>query len=477
MEQRKLGVAIHGAGWVARAHAAGWKNNPHVQIVSVTDVDRNRAEGFAAEFGLKCRVGDRFEDVLRDGEVDIVDVTGPSHLHAEHGIAAAEAGKHVFVEKPIALSMAENRALRDAVAKAGVKSIGGFVGRWNPSIANLKSLLAAGTIGELIYAEADYWHPMRPSHHAWNLHSKTKTGGGAMLLAGCHALDALRWLTGDEVVEVTAISNNKRGDFEYDPNVVAVMKFRSGMIAKSSTLFDCEMPYTFNIDLVGIDGALRDNRLWSKKLLPGQTNWAVLPTILLDSGDVAHHAFNAEIDHFVECIRQGASRTATSPTPTAPTSCVLPSTARSKSAASRSRCRWISWSNRLSKTACGAGVSPARCSRDGCTTRRQSQSWTDARMPCRSKIRLAVGSFCGPFPLRRREARYADQQAGGRRSASVTARSSRRNSSATLVRVDSSFVLDEAGRPSCMGSMEATGPSTASITSSKVTSAGLRRRE
>ena len=58
------------------------------------------------------------------------------------------------------------------MAKAGVKSIGGFVGRWNPSLTNLKSLLAAGTIGELIYAEADYWHPMRPSHHAWNLHSR-----------------------------------------------------------------------------------------------------------------------------------------------------------------------------------------------------------------------------------------------------------------------------------------------------------------
>ena len=83
------------------------------------------------------------------------------------------------------------------------------------------------------------------------------------------------------------------------------MKFRSGMIAKSSTLFDCAMPYTFNIDLVGVEGALRDNRLWSKKLLPGQTGWAVLPTVLLDSGDVTHHAFDAEIDHFVECICQG----------------------------------------------------------------------------------------------------------------------------------------------------------------------------
>ena len=244
------------------------------------DVDRNRAESFAAELGLDCRVGDRFEDVLRDAEVDIVDVTGPSHVHAEQGIAAAEAGKHVLVEKPIALSMAENRALRDAVAKAGVKSIAGFVGRWNPSVANLKSLLAAGTIGELIYAEADYWHPMRPSHHAWNLHSKKGPAAAPCSWPAATPLDALRWLTGDEVVELTAISNNKRGDFEYDPNVVALMKFRSGMIAKSSTLFDCAMPYTFNIDLVGVEGTLRDNRLWSKKLLPGQTGWAMLPTIL-----------------------------------------------------------------------------------------------------------------------------------------------------------------------------------------------------
>jgi len=100
------------------------------------------------------------------------------------------------------------------------------------------------------------------------------------------------------------MANNKKGLYEYDANVVAVLKFRNGMIGKTSTLFDCEMPYAFNIDLAGTEGTLRDNRLWSKKLLPGQTQWAALPTIAPDSGDVEHHAFDAQMNHLVDCILQ-----------------------------------------------------------------------------------------------------------------------------------------------------------------------------
>ena len=300
----KLGVAIHGAGWVAGAHAEGWNKNPHVEIVSISDVDVARARQLAEKIGCDCMTGDDYGRVLADERVDIVDVTSPSHLHTEHGIAAAEAGKHVLVEKPMALTMDENRALRDAVATAGVKSISSFVLRWNPACRTIKSLVESGAIGDLFYVETDYWHGLSPAHHAWNLHSKKKTGGSAMLLGGCHAVDALRWLTGDEVVEVTAFSNNTKGLFEYDANVVAVVKFAGGAIGKTSALFDCEMPYVFTLDLAGTEGTVRDDRLWSKKLFPGQTGWTKCPTILPDSADVRHHAFDGQIDHFVDCIRE-----------------------------------------------------------------------------------------------------------------------------------------------------------------------------
>ncbi len=304
MENGKLGVAIHGAGWVAGAHAASWKKNPHARIVSVSDLYEERARRLVDEHGLDCSVRDRYEEVLADDRVDVVDVTSPSHVHAEQGIAAAEAGKHVLVEKPIALSMEDNRALRDAVARAGVKSLASFCLRWNPAAVTIKSLVDSGAIGDLFYLEMDYWHGLSPAHHAWDLHSKKETAGSTMLLGGCHAVDALRWLAGDEVEQVSAFSNNQKGLFEYDANVVAVMRFRSGILGKTSALFDAEMPYQFNLDLAGTEGTIRDNRVWSTRLFPGQKGWTTIPTILPDSADVYHHPFDAEINHFVECILQ-----------------------------------------------------------------------------------------------------------------------------------------------------------------------------
>ncbi len=304
MEDGKLGVAIHGAGQVASAHAASWMKNPHAKIVSISSRRKQSAQRLADELGIDCTVGDDYGRVLADERVDIVNISGPNHVHAEQGIAAAEAGKHLLIEKPMVLSMEENRALRDAVAKAGVKSVVSFVLRWNPLFENLKSLLAAGAIGELFYVEVDYWHGLGKWWTGFEWGHTLESGRSTMLTGGCHALDAVRFFAGEEVVEVAAFANNKKGNFEYDANVVAILKFQSGAIGKCSALFDAQMPYSFNIDLAGTEGTLRDNRVWSRKLFPGQTGWNTMNTILPDSGDVDHHPFDAEMDHLVDCIRE-----------------------------------------------------------------------------------------------------------------------------------------------------------------------------
>jgi predicted dehydrogenase len=298
----KLGVAIHGVGQVAYAHAASWLKNPQVKIVHVSSRRKESAQRLVDRFQLDCAVGAPYEEILCDPRVDIVNLSGPNQVHAEQGIAAAEAGKHLLIEKPMCLSMAENRALRDAVAKAGVRSVVSFVLRWNPLFENLKSLLAAQAIGKLFYVEVDYWHGLGPSWSGWEWGRHAKTGGSTMLLGGCHAMDAIRWFAGEEIVEVAAFGNNLKHNFEFDANLVAMLKFQSGAIGKTSALFDAEMPYQFNIDLVGTEGTLRDNRLWSKRLLPGQTSWTKMETILPDSGAVEHHPFDAEMNHLVDCI-------------------------------------------------------------------------------------------------------------------------------------------------------------------------------
>ncbi len=302
MENQTLGVAIHGAGWVARAHAASWMRNANCRIVSVGSRRRESAEKMVRELGLDCRIHDRFEDVLNDPDVGIVNISGPNNVHTEQGIAAAEAGKHLLMEKPMCLSMDDNRRLRDAVVDAGVKSIVGFVARWNPLVQNLKSLVTQGAVGELLFLEIKYWHGLGPWWSGWEWGRTRAIGGSTMLLAGCHAVDALRWLSGDEVAEVTAVSNNKKERCEFDANVVAIVKFRNGAIGTTSALFDSEMPYQFNVDLVGTDGTLRDHRIWSPKMFPGQKGWTTMDALALDSGDVEHHPFDAMIDHFVDCI-------------------------------------------------------------------------------------------------------------------------------------------------------------------------------
>ncbi|MFH1923201.1 MAG: Gfo/Idh/MocA family oxidoreductase [Planctomycetota bacterium] len=304
MDDGKLGVAIHGAGQVAYAHAASWLKSPHAKIVWVTSRRKESAQRLVDKLGIDCAVGDDYDQVVGDPRVDIVNLSGPNHVHTEQGIAAAKAGKHILMEKPMCLSMEENRALSEAVTRAGVKSVVSFVLRWNPLVENLKSLLAGGAIGELFYVEVDYWHGLAGWWTGFEWGSKLKTGGSTMLTGGCHAVDAIRWLAGDEIVEVAAFGNNQKGNFEYPANVVAALKFAGGAIGKTSALFDAEMPYQFNIDLAGTEGTVRDNRLWSKKLLPGQTGWTKMGTVLPDSGAVDHHPFDEEMNHLVDCIRE-----------------------------------------------------------------------------------------------------------------------------------------------------------------------------
>jgi predicted dehydrogenase len=298
----KLGVAIHGVGQVAYAHAASWLKNPQVRIVRVSSRRKESAQKLADKYGLQCTVSDRFDEVLRDDRVDIVNVSGPNHVHVEQGIAAAEAGKHLMMEKPMCLSMSENRALRAAVAEARVKSVVSFVLRWNPLFENLKSLLAREVIGKLFYIEVDYWHGLAEWWPGFPWGKTLASGRSSMLLAGCHAVDALRWFSGEEVSEVAAFGNNIKGKYEYPANVVAALKFQSGAIGKTSSLFDADMPYSFNIDLAGTEGTLRDNRIWARRLFPGQRGWTTMPTVMPDSGDVDHHPFDAQMNHLVDCI-------------------------------------------------------------------------------------------------------------------------------------------------------------------------------
>jgi predicted dehydrogenase len=303
----KLGVGIIGAGWVAGEHIRSFHNNPYTEVRAITGISKTEAQAKAAACGIKATAYDSYAEMLANESLDIVSVATPPNLHKEHALAIVAAGKHLLLEKPMATTLEDAREIRDAVAKAGVKSVVSFVLRWNPLVEIIRRQLAQEAIGRVFYGEVDYFHGVGPwyGQYSWNV--KKEMGVSSLMSAGCHALDALRWFMGGEVAEVFQYAVKGDGpdfkEYEYAPTTTTVLKFTDGRIGKVASCIECIQPYVFNINLVGTEGTIKNNRVWSRKQFPGQTSWTDIPTILPDSGDVSHHPFTHEVASLVDAIR------------------------------------------------------------------------------------------------------------------------------------------------------------------------------
>lgn len=323
---KKLGVLINGAGWVSTQHIKAFQTNPNTEVVAISSRRLESCQQRAEEADLEdILLTTDFQEALKHDEVDIVSVCTPQHIHQENTIAAAEAGKHIVIEKPAANSMEEIKSMHNAVQKAGVKTVVSFVLRWNPLFQTIKKMVADNALGNLYFVETDYQSNIASWWSGFEAARKKETGVSAGVAAGCHAIDSLRWFAEkDEYkaakpVEVFAYSGGwrKGSDVEYDYTTktwrtgappleydgfeVILVKFENGTLGKVSVNFDSIMPYTFPIEIFGDRGSIKDNRVWSHKY-PGQTGWVEIPTILPDTADVTHHPFQGQMDHFVECI-------------------------------------------------------------------------------------------------------------------------------------------------------------------------------
>lgn len=304
---QQYGVGIVGMGWVAGEHMRAWANHPQARVVGCVSRTREGAQRKIQEVGIPCHIYDSYEDLLADPAIQIISICSPNDLHAGQAIAAAQAGKHICLEKPIALAPEDLYRVRDAVQNAGVKSVVCFVLRWNPLFETVKAQLAGNAIGDIFYAEVDYYHGIGSNYAQFQWNIRKSVGGSSLLSAGCHAVDMLRWCVGEEAVEVWAVSTRGNGKpfdaYEYDPTEIALVRFANGAVGKITSCLESKMPYVFNLLLLGDKGSIRDNQVWAKETrYPGQTDFVTIPTIRPDSGDVSHHPFRGQINHFMDCI-------------------------------------------------------------------------------------------------------------------------------------------------------------------------------
>lgn len=299
----KLNVGIVGTGWVSDEYIKAFGANPHTTVTAICGTQVAKAEAKAAQHGLTgVAAFSDYDRFLAESGVDIVVIVTPNHLHAEQAIKAANAKKHLVIEKPLATRWSDMKRMQEAVHANGVKTIVGFVLRWNPLFETAKELVRNGTIGEPFYAEFDYMHAITPDYNCYEWSRHGETGGSILQVGGCHAVDGLRWFMRQEPTEVVALSSRYRDDFEQDTTIVFLVKYANGAMAKVCGTYDNASPYIFNMRLFGRNGTLINDRLWSTTAFPGQQDWIQIPTTAPDSGDVEHHPFPQEVNHFVDTI-------------------------------------------------------------------------------------------------------------------------------------------------------------------------------
>jgi predicted dehydrogenase len=297
----KLGAAIIGCGAVAEEYVKAFQRDERSEVRALVSRHPANAQRYRDRYNLQCAIETDAEKMLRMKDVDIVVVCTPHDLHTRYVVAAAEAGKHVIIEKPVALTMDDVRKQLQAVRKNNVKTIVSFVLHWNPLLMSIDRLIEGGTLGNIFMVEVDYLHRiwMTPKQK-WL--GSSKQSGTAILTGGCHAVDALRWFARSEAEEVNAYQVKTENPIEYPGTISVNVKFQDGKIGRTATSFDARMPYRFNIGVYGTEGSIRNDEVFAPKLFPGQSNFLKVPCILPDSADVSHHPFTSEVAHFLDCI-------------------------------------------------------------------------------------------------------------------------------------------------------------------------------
>jgi len=295
---------------VAGAHIDTFKRIPGVQVIGVSSLQALEPKALEATYGIPLRPFHSYEEMLADPAIDVVDICTPHPFHPDLAIAAARAGKHVIIEKPIAINYEDALRVRQAIRTTGVKTCVCFECRFSDHFQLIRSCIDQGLLGRVHYAEVDYYHGIGPWYGQFGWNVKKDMGGSSLLTAGCHALDGLLFFMPGRVSEVTSVATASSSpifqSYEYPTTTVTIVKFEDGRAAKVASCIDCLQPYYFHIHLVGSDGSLLDNRIYSHKLTGMNKNrWSTLETSLIDSGDVGHHPYLPQFRAFFESTERG----------------------------------------------------------------------------------------------------------------------------------------------------------------------------
>ena len=289
-----------GAGDIVRKRVGeALRNGRGCELVAVSRANADRVEAFVREVGARRWHAD-WRDLVRDEEIDAVYVATPVHLHAEQTIAAAEAGKHVLCEKPMAMNVAECdrmiAACRDARVRLGIA----YYRHFYPAVIRIRQLIASGAIGQAVFAQMIASEPFdpRPGAPRYWLVQPSRSGGGPMADFGCHRLEVLMQLLGP-VARVRSVVATVALDREVEDTAAVLLQFERGACAMVAVT-NAAAERQDTLDVFGTGGSIR-----VASLNAGDLVVRIGAQDRVESHPPAANVHVPLVDEFVDAVRSG----------------------------------------------------------------------------------------------------------------------------------------------------------------------------
>lgn len=230
-----LRAAVIGLG-VGEQHVLSYQALPGVEVVAVCDIDPVKLAEVGDRRGVARRHTTDWRAITEDPDIDIVSICSYDEAHADQAVSAFKAGKHVFIEKPVALNRKDSERILRAHLDAGTRISSNLILRASPRFAELKRQMDAGELGDIFYMEGDYVHQI-----LWKITEGWRSRMGFYNVTyggGIHLIDLMRWLLGREVVEVAAMGNKiltRDTPYRFPDTIVSLLKFEGDVMAKNMT--------------------------------------------------------------------------------------------------------------------------------------------------------------------------------------------------------------------------------------------------
>jgi myo-inositol 2-dehydrogenase/D-chiro-inositol 1-dehydrogenase len=309
--KEKIGVGLIGSQFISTIHAEALRSVTDAEIVAVMSPTRGHARHFAAKYGVPHHFTE-LDRLLDMDDVDMVIVGAPNFVHCEIVVAAADAGKHVVIEKPFCMNLAEADRMIAACKGANVKLMYAEELCFTPKYVRLKGLLDEGALGKPVVLKQSEKHDGPHTYHFWDVE---RSGGGVTMDMGCHAIAFFRWLNGRNPIKSvyaqmsTSVHKEKT---QGDDNSIIILEFQNGVIAVAEESWTKLGGMDDRAEIHGSEGVAYADVLQGNSIQTYSTKgvgYAVEKAGLTTGWsftmfeEIWNYGFPHELEHFVRCVK------------------------------------------------------------------------------------------------------------------------------------------------------------------------------